>query len=80
MLRLILALSLIPALAFAETPPQPTPLEIAQAGSATAADLANLVVALRAQLLADQREIGALTKATAAARTPTVKPDQDAAH
>jgi hypothetical protein len=80
MLRLILALSLIPALAFAETPPQPTPLEAAQAGAATAADLANLVVSLRAQLLADQREIGALTKAAATARVPTVKPGQDAVH
>jgi hypothetical protein len=80
MLRLILALSLIPALAFAETPPQPTPLEVAQAGSATAADLANLVVSLRAQLLADQREIQALTKDAAAAPAPTVKPGQHEVH
>jgi hypothetical protein len=80
MRRLTLALSLVPTLAFAQVPPQPTQTDIAQAGAATAADLAGLVVQLRAQLLADQRDIAARAKEATATRPPIANPDLNTAH
>lgn len=59
MKRVILGLVLVaaPISSMAEVP---TAADIQQAGAATSADFAALVVNLRAQLVADQREIASL--------------------
>ena len=84
MKQLLLAAALLaPLPALAQQMPQPTPQEIQQAGAGTAADMAQLVVNLRAQLLADQRqraadqsEIATLQQQLAAAQKPADQPKE----
>jgi hypothetical protein len=74
--HLILAVALLaPLPALAQQAPQVQPSDLQQAGTATAADLAGLVVNLRAQLLADQREIASLQQQIATAKAaPKLEP------
>lgn len=69
MKHFVLAAALLaPLPVMAQQAPQVQPSDLQQAGTATAADFAGLVVNLRAQLLADQREMASLHQQLDAAK------------